>query len=409
MRAWAGTGMSSGNSISVRAAGTGDRDGIAELLATAFGGRLGAEEREYRQRLFPVERSLVVADAGQVVGHTVDITMTVTVPGDRTVRACGVSAGGRGPDPSASRPAAGPVHGAARPDRGRRLPLTIFTASEGTIYGRFGYDPAVTDTTVSIDRRRVEFRPTTPDPGGVVMATLESAAGHIRAVYERWQQRTSAAQQRPEAKWALVFDDPEGRRSGASSVFVLTHPDGYALYQRRRDAHESVVTVSEIQAVTPSAHAARWRVLLGLDLVDRVEATLAEDDPLPYLFTDPRTVRVTQRGDALWARVMDVPAALVARGYEGELDTVVDVHDPFRTAGGRFALRVRDGVAECSPTTRPADLSFDIAVLGALYFGGHRARALAAAHRIGVADPAALRAFDAAFATARAPELGWFF
>ncbi|WP_278262286.1 GNAT family N-acetyltransferase [Nocardia sp. AG03] len=399
--------MASGTSV--RPAATGDQDGIGELLATAFGGRLDAEERGLRQRLFPVERSLVAVDAGRVVGHTVDITMTVTVPGDRTVRAAGVSAVAVAPTHRRRgllRALYTAQHARTEADG---LPLTIFTASEGTIYGRFGYDPTVTDLAVSLDRRRVAFRPTTPDPGGVAMSTLDEAAPHMRAVYERWQHRTSGAQERPEAKWAMVFADPEGRRSGASSVFVLTHPDGYALYQRRRDGQESVATVTEIRAVTPPAHAALWRVLLGLDLVDRVEAVLAEDDPLPYLFTDPRTVRVTNRGDALWARVMDVPAALTARGYDGDLDTVIEVHDPFRAAGGRFALRVRDGAAECSPTTRPAELGFDINVLGALYFGGHRARALAAAHRIEVGNAAALRAFDAAFATERAPELGWFF
>jgi predicted acetyltransferase len=68
-----------------------------------------------------------------------------------------------------------------------------------------------------------------------------------------------------------------------------------------------------------------------------------------------------------------------------------------------------DGVAECEPTTRTATLGFDINILGALYFGAHRANTFAAAHRITVEDPKALRAFDEAFTTDRAPQLGWFF
>lgn len=48
-------------------------------------------------------------------------------------------------------------------------------------------------------------------------------------------------------------------------------------------------------------------------------------------------------------------------------------------------------------------------VLGSLYLGGHRARSFAAANRLQAKDAAQLSAFDAAMATDRAPQLGWFF
>lgn len=80
--------------------------------------------------------------------------------------------------------------------------------------------------------------------------------------------------------------------------------------------------------------------------------------------------------------------------------------DPFRAAGGVFALRVRDGRAECAPTTREADAELDIDVLGSVYLGAHRIRRLAAAHHIRAKDPSALRALDAAFQADRDPVLG---
>ncbi|MFF2083359.1 GNAT family N-acetyltransferase [Nocardia sp. NPDC058176] len=401
--------MTSAKSVTVRSATEQDRPAIVGLQETGFGMRYGADEQGLQHELWPVERALVAVDNGRVVGHTTDITMTVTVPGQRTVRAAGVSGVAVSPTHRRRgilRELYTAQHARTEADG---LPLTIFTASEATIYGRFGYDPTILDTAIAIDRRRAEFRPTTPDPGGVELASLAEAAPHIREVYDRWQRQVPGAQARPEEKWALVFADVERHRAAATSLFVLVHPDGYALYRRRYADNRSVVAVSELRAATPEAHPALWRVLLGMDLVDTIEAEIADDDPLPYLLTDSRAARVIRRGDSLWARVMDVPAALTARTYRHDVDTVVAVHDPFRSAGGRFALRVRDGVAECEPTTRPADLAFDINVLGALYFGAHRAGRLAAAHRISVEDTAALRAVDEAFTTDRAPELGWFF
>lgn len=401
--------MASTKSVTVRSATGADAAAIIGLKEAGFGMRYGEDEIPIARELFPVERSLVAVDGDRIVGHTVDRTMTVTVPGARTVLACGIS--GVAVAPTHRRRGVLRELYAAQHERAEAeaLPLSILTASEGTIYGRFGYDTAIMATMYSIDRRRAEFRPTTPDPGGVTMVTPAEGAPHIREVYERWQRRVPGAQARPDARWDLIFADVERHRRGATTLFALVHADGYVLYRRRWDDHRSVAIVSEYHALTLDAHAALWRVLLGMDLVDTVEVELADDDPLPYLLADPRAARVTERYDTLWARIMDVPAALTARTYRHDIDTVLAVHDPFRSAGGTFALRVRDGIADCEPTTRPAELAFDITVLGALYLGAHRAKSLAAANRVRVEDAGALVTFDEALATERAPELGWFF
>ena len=83
--------MASAKSITVRSATSADADAITGLQETGFGMRYGSDELPYRWELFPVERSLVAVDGDRVVGHTVDRTMTVTVPGARQVQACGVS------------------------------------------------------------------------------------------------------------------------------------------------------------------------------------------------------------------------------------------------------------------------------------------------------------------------------
>ncbi|MBL1077658.1 GNAT family N-acetyltransferase [Nocardia sp. 2] len=398
------------NGITVRSATKDDWSQIVNLAETAFGTRYDQPEKDHIPDLFPIERAIVAVDGARVVGHTVDRTMTVTVPGDNTVQAAGVSSVTVAPTHRRRGILRALYTAQHERTEAEGVPLTMFTASEGTIYGRFGYSTSIYSNEVEIDPRRAEFRPGTPDPGGVSIATLDEAKPHIREVYDRWRRLTPGGQVRPDANWNIWFGDPERYRDGATTLFVLTHPDGYVLYRRQwKDEGENLLRVDEFRAVTAEAHIALWRVLLSMDLVTKVEADIADDDPLPYLVTNPRLVKFTHRYDSLWTRVMDVPAALTARSYRSDLDVVVAVDDPFRNAGGSFALRVRDGVAACERTDRAADLELGIDVLGGLYFGGHRARNFAAANRIQVKDAATLRAFDDAFATERDPELGWFF
>ncbi|UGT71606.1 GNAT family N-acetyltransferase [Nocardia gipuzkoensis] len=395
--------------ITIRSATEDDGPAIMTLVETSFGTRYDPAELHRIPLLFPPENSIVAVEGGQVVGHLQATTMTVTVAGERTVPVCGIA--GVGVAPTHRRRG---ILRAMYTEQHRRieaagLPLTMFTASEGGIYGRFGYGPATRENAVGIERRLAEFLPTAPDPGGVTLRTPSELRAAAERIYDRWRRLVPGAQVRPAAAWDIVFDDPERFREGGTTLFGLLHADGYALYRFHSDDRARTVEVVEMRTVTAEAHAALWRALLGLDLVQRVDGVLTDHDPLPYLLTDPRLVRTTARYDGLWLRLMDVPAALTARAYAGELDVTLEVTDPFRNAGGRFALRVRDGQAECAPTDRAADVELGIDVLGSMYLGAYPGRVFAAANRVRAKDSAQVRALDDAFRTERDAMLGWFF
>ncbi|WP_159843322.1 GNAT family N-acetyltransferase [Nocardia sp. CY41] len=395
--------------ITIRSATEDDGPAITTLVETSFGTRYDPAELRRIPLLFPLENTIVAVEDGRVVGHVQSTTMTVTVPGERTVRVCGIA--GVGVAPTHRRRG---ILRAMYTEQHRRveaagLPLTMFTASEGGIYGRFGYGPATRENAVGIDRRFAEFLPSAPDPGGVTLRPPSELRAAAEAIYERWRRLTPGAQVRPAAAWDIVFDDPERFREGGSTLFGLLHADGYALYRCHSDGRARTVEVVEMRTVTDEAHAALWRALLGLDLMRRVDAVLTDHDPLPYLLTDHRLVRTTARYDGLWLRLMDVPAALTARAYRSDLDVTLEVTDPFRNAGGTFALRVRNGQAECEPTDRTPDIDVGIDVLGSMYLGAYPARVFAAANRLRSKNAAHLRALDDAFGVERDAMLGWFF
>ncbi|MFD9615001.1 GNAT family N-acetyltransferase, partial [Streptomyces sp. NPDC059083] len=83
--------MASTNGITVRSARADERAEILRLSEICFGMRVGPADLEFGGDVFPTERALVAVDGDRIVGHTNDRTMTVTVPGARTVQACGVS------------------------------------------------------------------------------------------------------------------------------------------------------------------------------------------------------------------------------------------------------------------------------------------------------------------------------
>jgi predicted acetyltransferase len=245
-----------------------------------------------------------------------------------------------------------------------------------------------------------------PDPGGVRQVATAELRRLAPELHRRWVARTPGALSRSEAWWDHRLLDREHQRRGASALFHLVHADGYVSY--RIDHSTRTCRVADIVFATDEAYVALWRTLLALDLIETVSWWDAQpDEPLQYLLADRRQLRTTSLDDGMWARVLDVPAALSARRYAVELDVVLDVHDPFLDRGGRFRLRGGPDGAECTPVGPGAPgVSLGVATLGSLLFGGARAEAHARAGLLDAGDEATLRRFDAAFRSERSPQHG---
>jgi len=394
--------------VTVRTAQDDDWPQLALLEAAGFGSFPHPQQVEALRTMVPPDGAVVACDGGEVIGVAFYLDLRLTVPGGAVLPAAGIS--GVVVAPTHRRRG---VLRAMYVELHRRIadsgyPLAALTASEGGIYGRFGYGPATVDQELTIDRRFAVFHPDAPDPGGVRLVRAGDHRDEFAAIYDRCRERTPGGLVRPTALWDDLLADREGDRDGGTAWMALLHPHGYALY-RVHGTTSKTVRVAELRAVTAEAHAALWRALLGMDLMQTVVIGTYPDDPLPYLLTDTRLARTTARTDEGWLRLMDVAAALQARSYAAELSAVVDVSDGFRGDGGRFALDIRDGRAQCTPTDAPADAELDLDVLGSLYLGTHRATALAAANRLRCRQPGLASRLDAAFVSAVPAQLGFFF
>jgi predicted acetyltransferase len=386
-----------------------DIEGVSLLLDTCFGPWDNASEADPDFELFRIEDGIVATEGDRIVGYTGSRRQTVTVPGGRAVAAAMI---------------ANVVVALTHRRRGilrslcarhhrctveTGLALTVLSSSQGSIYGRFGYGPAIVEHRIEFDRRQAQFLSSTPDPGGVESVPMTVAQQAIPNIYDSWRRSRAGAQARPEGSWRYLFRDYPQTRAGGGGLYALLHDHGYALYRHHSREVGTALEVVELRAVIDDAYTALWRTLVAQELFDRIEASVAPDDPLPLLLTDPRLIRTKARYDTLWARLMNVPAALEARAYLCDLDIVLAVEDLFGAAGGNFALRIRDGVAVCESTTRPADIELGIDALASMYLGAHRAHTLAAANRLRAKDFDTLRAVDLAFGATRYPELGWRF
>jgi predicted acetyltransferase len=117
------------------------------------------------------------------------------------------------------------------------------------------------------------------------------------------------------------------------------------------------------------------------------------------MLADPRRAQPLV-SDALWVRLIDLPAAMRQRSYASPVDIVLDVVDPLLPDNaGRWRLTSGgpdDGSPQCERSTAPADLLMAAHALGAGYLGGASFGQLAAAGHISELTPGALTRLAAA-------------
>ncbi|MCF8602618.1 GNAT family N-acetyltransferase [Gordonia sp. HY442] len=371
------------------------------------------EITEFRAKV-PDEATYLIRDAGTVpgsstiVGFSLYYDLPLTLPGGAVASAAGLS----WVSVSATHRRRGLLRrmiDAQFADwRARGHPLAILTATEGTIYERFGFGPAAYAHRVHVSPSAASFRTAAPDDSRVRYGTPEEVEEHVPAVHARWAAARTGAIGRPEAWWPSLLADRSFRRnSQTSGLHYLLHPDGYAAY--RIDARDRTALIDDLVAVTPQAHDDLWRVLTSLDLISSVHASIPVDDPLPHLLTDARAASFQARPDTLWLSILDVVDALQLRRYSEDGTIVLDVADDYSDRGGRYKLAVVDGRATVSRTDAAPNVSMDISVLSSLYLGGAPARGFSEAGRIDVDSADSLTQLARMFDVEHTPFAGTFF
>jgi predicted acetyltransferase len=394
--------------IELRRAVADDFPAIAELDGASFGFHYSEQDLVDARLDVNPERALVAVDGTKIVGVSAELPLRMSVPGGE-IRAMGltwvsveITHRRRGIQRAL-------IEQQLREHAADGWIASALTASEGGIYGRYGYGVATHARRTVVDRNRARLRESV-DASAVRRLTTAEARPHLLELHERWRAQTPGAVTRWPARWELMLLDRESHRHGMSGLFHLVHPDGYVSYRIRTDGGDGesrhVCRVVDYAPVTAAAHAALWQTLLGMDLVAIIESErIPVDDPLGHLLTDARQVRTAWLRDDLWLRPLDVPGVLSARSYAVEVETVLAVTDPL-LGSDRYLLRGGPGrAAECERIDQPADVALDVAALGAVVLGGVRLAELARAGRVS-GDATALERLDRALLADRLPFLG---
>ena len=393
------------------------------FLSPATGDPHELAEDQDRVAKTETDRAWVASDDGRFVGNACIHTMDLTLPAFPD-RACpvtamaGVSAGGVHPTHRRrgllSRMMAAMLDDA----RAHGEALAGLIASESIIYGRFGFGHATDMAEFTINTRESAFSNPAPHLD-LQLLDREEAAKILPDLYDRQRRTRSGEVSRNQQVWKEVIADPPNRRHGGSGVFFASCDDGYLAY-RAHDANVlrgdlPRITVEELRGTTPEVEAALWRFVLDLDLVGEVTARRRPvDEPVRWRFADPRQLKVTDVVDRLYVRILDVPAALEARGYRNEGRVVLDVLPPSASLGsddaasGTWVLEGGPDGASCRAgrAGEEADVRLTVTDLGSLYLGGFSASLLAAAGRVQELTAGGIEAADSLFATWPAPLTG---
>ena len=350
---------------------------------------------------------------GRLIGTTMSMPLPMTVPGGRSLPSAAVTRVGVRADHTRRGALTALMNEQLAAIAAAGEPLASLRASEYPIYGRHGYGVATRGRDLQLDPRRGALHPAAPAVGEVRLLDQADQLEVLPALYQRLGPGRAGALGRERWWWRLTLERPGG--ADPPTAAVHTGPDGddgFAVYRPERnsapdDPWGTRLEVDDLHAANLDAAAALWRFLLRVDVTNQVRAWLRPlDDPLPLLLADPRVARTTDLGDEAWLRLVDVPRALDERSWAGTEAVVFAVHDAQLPANSGHYLISPDGVAR---TDRAAQLACDVAVLARLYLGDEAPSALAAAGWLTVAEPAALAAADALFATATVPWCGTFF
>jgi len=376
-----------------------------DAIGHYFGHENTVEDAARFAQWLDLERMQAAWEGDAIVGGAGSFTYRMATPGG-DVAAAGVTVVGVLPTHRRRGVLTAMMRALLDDAHGRGEPVAYLWASEGTIYGRFGFGLASRAGRMTLARERTGFALPFEPRGQFRLVGADGAAHAFPPLYDAVYAQRPGMFSRSRAWWVTrrLHDDPARRQGGGPLQRVLLsldgEPAGYALYRVAQEwqngASSGTVTVLEAVAPTPEAERELWRWLLDFDWTSQIVCGLLPlDHPLFLLLAEPRRLHF-EVGDGLWVRILDLEAALRARAYRDAEPIVLEVADAFEPAGaGRYVV----DPSGARRTDADADLRLDVSAIGSVYLGGFSFAELVRGSRAQELCPGAAARADALFRT----------
>lgn len=320
----------------------------------------------------------------------------VSVPGDRVITGWAISSVTVSPTHKRRGIARSLLEAELRTASALGVPVAMLTVSESTLYGRYGFGPAALATDWVIDPRRARPLRRASDAGRVEFVPLKDFRAEVQPLHERVRPTKPGEVAVWPTRWDQISALTVGQEVEATKLRAVRYLDAvgvvqgvaaYSVSGGEEDFTQHQVEVKYLLDATPEAYAALWSFVLELDLITEVRARLRSvDEPLRWMLADFRAAKVSTV-EHEYLRVLDVPAAFEARGFEAAGSLALEVEDSHGFADGTWLI---EADASGTATVRAVDeapagipmLSLGVSELSTLYLGGVSAVTLAAAGRV---------------------------
>lgn len=276
--------------------------------------------------------------------------------------------------------------------------IAALTATEGSIYRRFGYGVATFERTIKVDAGQ-RFRLPHEATGTIEVADRKVLLKVAPAVFAQAHQVTPGSIVRQEEYRQKVSGtcglDGKEYESIRCALHYDSHGevDGYVAYRFAGWNSKPIsVDIVDLVAATNTAYLELWQFLGSIDLIQQITWDRAPvDDPLVWALEDPRSIAASYHRDLLWLRILNLRSALMGRDYSLDDALIFEVSDSLGIAAGTFRLEVSGGKARVADTGKNEfpDLSLDVSELGSIYLGAVCPLTLKSAGRIREHTPGA--------------------
>lgn len=401
--------------VTVRPVDSDETHEISERLTfRAFGHGFDPTSYERRKPLRASGHFLIASRLGEDAGTAGTYDYDLTLPGGAAVAAAGITMVGVGPHHRRHGVLTALMRALLDDAQAEGKAAALLFASESTIYGRYGFGVAAPRAEADVAVRRAAFRSDTPVAPGRIHAHEIADAATLRpllaSVFDRARRRRPGEVSRSEAAWQvrltpkagkddrlfLVHHDPEGTARGYATYSIKDNWGGHGPNHQLR--------VDELVADSDAVELALWRAVFDHDLVERLTAYVPVDWLVRDALVDSWAARMRWAGHSMWARLLDVPAALSARRYRAPGRLVLQVLDERQRVAGTYVVEVdAGGTGRCSRADQSPDLRVHGADLAGLWLGGMVASRLVRAGRIVEEVPGAAVRADLMFGWDPAP------